>query len=491
MPRRCESHSLVLPPRRSGETAGRWLTRCLRDEILEGRLRPGARLPATRDLAAQYGLSRGTIVSAFDELKTEGYLQGAVGSGTRVQAVLPDDLLSARGSAAPPPRRVLPLSFSAAARRASLLGTLDPLPARAFRANQPDLELFPTSLWAQLAARRWRRATAADLLGTPALGHPPLREAIADYLRTSRGVRCQAEQVVVVSGVQESLALATQLLVEPGDAVAFEDPGYTGAKRIFESVGARLCPLAVDAEGLQLPPRRWPLRLIYCTPAHQFPLGMAMSLSRRLALLERARILRCPIFEDDYDSEYRYAGRPLPSLQGLDRDGLVFFAGSFNKVLFPSLRLGYLVVPPTAVERVTALRSVAVRQSSSLVDQAILTDFIVAGHFGRHLRRMREIYAQRLQVLQECVRSRLAGALELSPFEAGLQTAARLSPKVSVPRLIARAAARRVELESLADYALRPLDRPGLLLGFAAVAESELRRAVRELAALLEGEAAA
>ncbi|MBS0660532.1 MAG: PLP-dependent aminotransferase family protein [Verrucomicrobia bacterium] len=490
MARRTDSIALVLPTRAPEETAGRWLTRTLRAEVLEGRLRTGSRLPATRDLAAQYGLSRGTIVNAFEELKAEGYLQGAVGSGTRVSAVLPDDLLAVRVSPGTAPRQSPVLRrYTATARRARPLGTLDPLPARAFRANQPALDLFPTSLWAQLSARRWRRASVADLLGTPALGFAPLREAVADYLRQSRGVRCQAEQVVIVSGVQESLALTAQLFVEPGDAVAFEDPGYLGARRVFETLGARLCPLSVDAEGMRPPSRRLAPRLIYCTPAHQFPLGLAMSLPRRLALLARARSLACPIFEDDYDSEYRYSGRPLPALQGLDQHGLVYFAGSFNKVLFPSLRLGYLVVPPDAVDRVHALRSVAVRQPTSLVEQAVLTEFIVAGHFGRHLRRMRETYAQRLGALQEGVRRQLAGALELSPFEAGLQTAAwLLQPGSDARRLVHQAAARRVELEALDDYALRPLERQGLLLGFAAVPEAETRRAVRELARLLERE---
>src|SRR5436190_1345524 len=295
--------------------------RALETAALEGGLRPGARLPATRDLAREYGVARGTAVAVFDELAAQGYLRSVVGSGTFVNDTLPVDLSpSARNAAAPPPAGAsgATAARSPFARRANSFGALTPGPARAFRTDLPALDLFPTTLWAQVAGRRLRRATANDLRGCEALGYPPLRAAVADYLRTARGVRCDAAQIAIVSGAQEALDLVARLLLSPGGNVCMEDPGYIGATRVFEAWGARLTPVSVDGEGMCILSPRTRAALAYVTPAHQFPLGVAMSLPRRLALLEWARAERAWIFEDDYDSEFRFAGRPLPALQGLD-----------------------------------------------------------------------------------------------------------------------------------------------------------------------------
>lgn len=393
MAKRATGFALTLPPRPSAAPAYRWLYAALRAEILDGRLRPGARLPATRDFAQQYGLSRGTIVSAFEQLHSEGYVEGAMGSGTYVSKVLPDDLLQvARGAGAESSaRRKQPRRVADYGRRVDLFAGFEIRPSRAFRANLPALELFPTSLWAQLTARRWRRASASLLLGCDPLGYRPLREAVADYLGASRGVKCAAEQVAIVSGVQEALDLSARLFLNPGDRVCMEDPGYPGAAIAFEAVGAKIAAARVDDEGMEL--RDSVLhgaRLVYVTPGHQFPLGITMSLARRLELLEWARKSGALILEDDYDSEYRYSGRPVPAMQGLDRNGLVLFAGSFSKVLFPSLRLGYLVIPADLLDYFAAAISVTSRHAP-LLEQAVLCDFITEGHFGRHLRRMREV----------------------------------------------------------------------------------------------------
>jgi GntR family transcriptional regulator/MocR family aminotransferase len=487
MPKRATALPLALTPRLAGAPAARWLFDALRAEILEGRLKPGARLPSSRDLAAQHGLSRGTVVTAFDQLRAEGYIVGSVGSGTRVNAVLPEDLLHAP-RAAPTGRE--PLSprtrrLSAFARRVTLFRGYEPRSLRAFRANQPALDLFPTTLWAQVAAHRLRRATPALLLGTEPLGYRPLQEAVADYLRTSRGVRCEPGQVAIVSGAQEALDLVARLAIDPGDRVGIEEPGYVGAARVFEALGAKVVPIPVDAEGIEVGARHWHgVRLAYVTPAHQFPLGTSMSLPRRLSLLEWARAAGALIFEDDYDAEYRYAGRPVPALQGLDRHGVVCFSGTFSKVLFPSLRLGYLVVPPDLVERVAAAKSVISRHAS-LLDQAVLCDFMVGGHFGRHVRRMREVYAERLDVLLAEGRAQLEGLVEISAIEAGLQTVGWLSGTHSGIEAERAAAARGVEVTSLSRYARASLPREGLQLGFAAVDEVEIRRGVQELAAAL------
>jgi GntR family transcriptional regulator/MocR family aminotransferase len=427
-------------------------------------------------------------VTAFEQLRSEGYVEGKVGAGTYVSQVLPDHLLqvarTATGGAAGPKR----VRWSSYARRLKLFRSGQPRVTRAFRANLAALEAFPTTLWAQVAARRLRRASTQLLAGGEALGYRPLRQAVAEYLNASRGVKCSAEQVLIISGVQEALERAAHLLLDPGDPVWVEEPGYPGAAIVFRAVGAKVCPVPVDSEGLdlELGQRRWGrAKLIYVTPAHQFPLGVTMSLRRRLALLEWARRSRTLILEDDYDSEYRYSGRPIPALQGLDRAGSVIFAGSFNEVLFPALRLGYLVVPPTMVDGFAAGQSVSMRHAP-LLDQAVLCDFITEGHFARHIRRMRELYAQRLSVLLQSSRSRLAGLLEIPSVEAGLQTVGWLAPGISAERAARDAEKHEVEVIPLSRYSSRRFARQGLLLGFAAVGTQELRRGVEQLAKALE-----
>lgn len=466
----------------------RWLYEELRSAILTGQLRPGARLPATRDLAAQYGLSRPTIVIAFEQLQSEGYVEGKVGSGTYVSQTLPDQLLHAPKAASAPGKRHRRLALSAYARRLQPLRRADSSRIRAFRGNLPALNEFPTAVWAQVAMRRLRRMPARLLAGGEALGYRPLREAVAEYLNTSRGVKCSADQVLIISGVQEALNRAAHLLLDPGDPVWMEEPGYPGASSAFRSVGAHVCLVPIDSEGLNLETgvERWPRpRMIYVTPGHQFPLGVTMSLRRRLSLLEWARRTRAIIFEDDYDSEYRYSGRPIPALQGLDKANVVIFAGSFSLVLFPSLRLGYVVVPPDMVDIFAAAASVSTHHPP-LIDQAILCDFIREGHFARHVRRMRQLYAERLSVLIDSARERLGDSLEIDDIEAGLRTVGWLKHEMSADRVARAAAQHDVEVVPLSRYGSGRAPRNGLVLGFAAVDARELRRGVEGLARALE-----
>ena len=311
---------------------------------------------------------------------------------------------------------------------------------------------------------------------------------MTDYLSASRGVKCVPEQVAILSGVQEAIDLVSRLFVDPGDRVCIENPGYPGAAIALKSRGAKISAIRVDDEGMQAPPSSVRgARLVYVTPGHQFPLGVTMSLARRLQLLEWARKSGALILEDDYDGEYRYRGRPVPSLQGLDRHDLVMFTGSFSKVLFPSLRLGYLVVPPHLVDYVSAILSVTSRHAP-LLEQAVLCDFITEGHFGRHLRHMRDVYAERLSTLLECAQERMAGLLEISGVEAGLQTAAWLHKGLNGESVAAAAAERGVEVTPLSRYCHRPLEREGLQLGFAAIDSKEIRRGVRDLSSTLESE---
>jgi GntR family transcriptional regulator/MocR family aminotransferase len=331
-----------------------------------------------------------------------------------------------------------------------------------------------------------RRATTNLLTGCAPLGYRPLRQAIAEYLNTARGVKCVPGQVAIVSGVQEALDLVARLFLDPGDRVCMEDPGYSGAAMVFEAFGAKVSTVASDKEGVRI--KRLPsrgARLVYVTPGHQFPLGTTMSLPRRLQLLEWAQKSGALIFEDDYDSEYRYSGRPVPALQGLDRSSLVLYAGSFSKVLLPSLRLGYLVIPSDLVNYFEAAKSITSRHAP-LLEQVVLCDFITEGHFGRHLRRMREVYAERLSVLLESARQRLTGLLEISDVEAGLQTVGWLRCGLDSESVAMAAAKRDVDVTPLSRYSRGRAGPEGLQLGFAAVDTREIRRGVHDLAIAFE-----
>lgn len=476
----------MLPMRDATIPAYLWLYDALRSGILEGRLRPGSRLPGTRDLGAQYGLSRGTIVRAFEQLKSEGYVEGKVGSGTYVSRILPEHWQQALPGAGMQSKDLKKQrrQLSDYGKRLNEFPGYEMRPTRAFRANVPALDLFPIGLWAQIAARRLRNASTYQLMGCPAFGYRPLREAIADYLITSRGVKCVSDQIAVVSGTQEAIDLVSRILLNSGDRVCMEDPGYIGATFVFKGAGARIAYTPLDEEGMKIP-RGPAAKLAYVTPGHQFPLGITMSLSRRLKLLEWAHKSGALILEDDYDGEYRYSGRPLPSLQGLDRAGQVIYSGTFSKVLFPSLRLGYMVVPEDFISSFEAAMSITIRHMS-LPEQIVLCDFMTEGHFGRHLRRMREVYAERLSALLEAASERLTGLLHISGVQAGLQTVGWLNGRKDATRAAKAAATRNVEVTPLALVCGGNAPRHGLILGFAAADPREIRRGARDLAAALE-----
>jgi GntR family transcriptional regulator/MocR family aminotransferase len=468
----------------------RQLYEALRQAILEGRLRPGARLPSTRALAAELGISRNTVLAAVAQMTDEGYLAGRVGAGTTVRGTLPEALLHARAPAPPAARGVA--TAAALSRRGAQLvhGRLGARPGaapRPFRPGAPAYDASVITRWGQLTARRWG-GVGRHLLdyGDP-LGFAPLREAIATYLREARAVRCEAEQVVVVSGSQHGLDLAARLLLDAGDRAWIEDPGYLGARGALLAAGARLVPVPVDAAGLDVARamRVAPdARLAYVTPSHQYPLGVTMSLDRRLALLEWARARRAWIVEDDYDSEYRYAGRPLASLQGLDRGGRVIYVGTFSKVLFPALRLGYLVVPPLLVDAFAAARGLVDRHPPS-VTQAVLAEFIAEGSFARHVRRMRVRYAEQQAALVEAARRELDGALEVRPAAAGMHLVGWLPAAIEDGAASLAALQAGVEAPALSAFRLRRSPRSGLLLGYAAWSPAELRKAAATLAGAL------
>jgi GntR family transcriptional regulator/MocR family aminotransferase len=469
----------------------RQLYESLRGAALSGRLGAGVRLPATRVLAAELGVSRNTVLNAYEQLLAEGYLVGRTGSGTFVAPDLPDDLLEARARPAEPlpVRRARPLS-----RRGALLAKVRQSPSsrdgqpRAFRPGVPAIDAFPRQEWARLLRKHSRHLPWNLLDYGEMAGYRPLREAIAAHVRAARAVRCEWRQVVIVSGTQQATDLCVRLLLDPGDAVWVEDPGYLGARAALTGAGARIVPVDVDREGIDVEDgirRHASARLCYVTPSHQYPQGVTLSLPRRLALLDWARRVGARIVEDDYDSEFRYAGRPLASLQGQDRDGRVIYVGTFNKALYPSLRLGYLVVPPDLVDGFVAARGLADGHSSMLL-QAVLTDFLTEGHFARHIRRMRSLYAERQDALVRAAGRALGGLLEVAPSETGLHVVGWL-PRGVDDRAASRAAADAgVEVPPLSTYRVRPSRRGGLLIGYGGVNPRQIRDGVRELAAALE-----
>ncbi len=466
----------------------------MRDAILARRLAAGLRLPPSRALADDLSVSRNTVVNAFEQLTAEGYIAGKVGSGTFVAQTLPDEMLHLRRRL-PRPVRTVPhtrmLSTRGRLITASADGTqTDASEARAFRPSLPALDRFPRDVWARLSARRWRQASS-DLLGYgDAAGYTPLREAIANYLASARGVQCAPEQVIVVAGSQQAIDLAARILLDRDDALWIEEPGYLGARAVFVGVGARLVPVPVDAQGLDVRAgmsRAPDARMVYVSPSHQFPLGVSMSLARRLALLDWAARTGAWIIEDDYDSEYRFVGRPLAALQGLDRVGRVIYVGTFSEVLLPSLRLGYMVVPPQLVETFVSARALADRHSP-LVEQAVVADFMNEGHFARHIRHMRTLYAERRTLLIEAIERELGDTLEINGDAAGMHLLAWLPHGVNDKLLSKRLRQRGIEAPALSQYALAPLRRHGLVLGYAGFSAKQLRDGAHLLQAVLKSD---
>jgi len=482
--------ALALDPS-SSEPLYRQLYEALRGAILAGQLKPGTRLQSTREMAAELGVSRNTVMNAFEQLLAEGYLEGQVGSGTYVSRALPDEMLFIR-AALPRAAQVSSKGRALSERGAALAHTMltasqDLSRVRAFRPGTPALNAFPADLWSKLLARRWRNPPR-ELLGyADAAGYRPLREAIAAYLGVARAVRCDAEQVIIVAGAQQALDLTARLLLNVGDAAWIEDPGYLGTRAAFMAAGARVVPVPIDDEGLDVQAgarAAADARLVYVSPSHQYPLGVTMSLARRLALLEWARAAGAWIIEDDYDSEYRYARRPLAAMQGLDQDGRVIYLGTFSKVMFPSLRIGYVVAPADLVDAFVAARGVLSRFTPS-IDQAALADFIDEGHFTRHIRRMRTLYGERQGMLVEAARRELTGLLDVKPHEAGIHLVGWLREGLDDRRAQEEAARHNVEAQALATFSIKHYHRAGLMLGYAGYDEREIRVGVRRLATAL------
>jgi GntR family transcriptional regulator / MocR family aminotransferase len=460
----------------------------VRRAILDGVLAPGTRLPSSRALAEDLRLSRTTTLLAYEQLLAEGYVATRHGSGTFVAQEVPDDL-----PLQPVPRRVARTKHPQLSRRGMALAAT-PAPARriagpprAFRLGVPALDLFPLRLWSQLVARRLRSATMAQLDYADSAGFAELRAAIAAHVQTSRGTRCTADQVFVVAGAQRGLQMICSVLLDAGDRAWLEEPGYPGARSALMAAGARIIPVRVDGQGLDVAmgTRHTPdARLAYVTPSNQFPLGVPMSLTRRLALLRWASAAGAWVVEDDYDSEFRYGTRPFPCLHGLDADGRVIYVGTFAKSAFPALRLGFVIVPSDLQDSFLAARRTA-DLHPPLLEQMALADFIADGHYARHLRRMRSAYRERLEALVDAAEHACAGLLRLRRVQSGLHAVADLSD-VDEERVCAEAKAREIEVAPLGMYFVGRPTANGLLLGFASTRPEALRRGMERLAASIE-----
>lgn len=490
MPRR-PSHSTfraITLDSSSTEPLHRQLYEELRRAILNGRIAPGSRLPASRELASVSRVSRNTVLSAYEQLLAEGYIQSRAGSGTFVAEAVPESMVPApvapspEGRPAGGPRRV-----NAVAERAVEINfvrhALPPL-ANAFRAGLPALGAFPMDTLRRIIDRRLRRASVRMLAYGDPQGYLPLREAIAAHLTASRGARCDASRVMIVNGSQHGVSLCAQMLLAPGDEVWLEDPGYFGARAVLQLAGARIVPVPVDGDGLDVAAgiaRAPQAKLVYCTPSHQNPTGVTMNLQRRMALLQWAQANGAWIVEDDNASEYRYRGRPLAALQGIDPTDRVIYVGTFSKVLFSSLRLGYIVLPPDLVQPFVRAHDIGERGTNALLQSAI-ADFMTEGHFARHLRRMRTLYAARMAVLEQAVARKASDVLELPPIEGGLNRLALLPPGVDDRAVADELLKINVLGVPLSSYLAAPPARGGLVLGFGGIDETEIEAGIERIA---------
>jgi GntR family transcriptional regulator / MocR family aminotransferase len=462
----------------------------LRHAVLQKRLKPNQKLPASRVLAKSLSISRATVTQSYEQLVSEGYFEAHCGSGTFVCARLPDEYLQAqsidRSSLASP-------TLPKLSRFGSNLLAVDRLQSPklqaeiSFRFGSPATDQFPIELWRRLLSRHCHNSGALLNYMADAAGYLPLRTAIADYLSRSRAVRCSAEQVIIVGGSQQALDLIARLMIDPGDWVAIENPGYLGARHCFQGQGANLQSVSVDVEGLEvetLSQYPHPFKLLYVTPSHQFPTGVTLSLSRRLALLQWAQQTGTLILEDDYDGEYRYGDRPIPALQGLDGSNSVIYVGTFSKILFPSLRVGYLVVPTVWMPIVSRAKWLCDRQSPTL-EQYALTDCITEGHFERHIRRMRHLYDHRRQTLVKALNDYFGDRVTILGENAGIHLMAKLETALPDEVVIQKAANVAVGLTSARGYYLTTPKTGEFIFGYAQLNEAQIDRGIQKLSQVL------
>jgi GntR family transcriptional regulator / MocR family aminotransferase len=471
--------------RGSAQPIYRQLHRLLQQAILSRELPAGTKVPSSRLLAAELGVGRNTVTQVYEQLALEGYVSSATGRGTFVADSAPDEIVF---DDIPSRVEAAPAVLSTRGARLIAGAGVSKRQGGAFMPGVPDVSRFPARVWSRLHAKYWRRLRPDLLTYAPGGGLASLRHALADYLRTSRSVHCSPEQIVVTTGIHQSIDLAVRLLSDAGDTIWTEDPCYWGVRSVLQVSGLDLKAIAVDEEGIAptAVDLADPPKLILVTPSHQYPLGMVMSLARRRMLLEYARQNRCWIIEDDYDSEFRYGSRPLASLQGLDTAGQVIYVGSFGKTLFPGLRIGYIVVPE-ALATSFATASAELYREGQLLQQAVLAEFIAEGHFTSHIRRMRTLYGQRRELMLATIAKRYGDTLEIVGGDAGLHLVLRLPDGVDDRAVAAEALAENIVVRPLSGYYARRDDAgSGLLIGYACVPDEEIEPAFETLAGVID-----
>lgn len=466
------------------------LSAALRDMILTGGCRAGDRLPASRTLARDLGVSRTTVIEAFDRLTAEGLVESRMGAGTFVSAALGANRPMPAKSQATLQRPAATVLSTVMTQAVQRFGARQRLPhvTRAFTTGLPAFDAFPVAQWARLSAKYLRGARDEVMGYGDPNGSADLRQAIAAHLRANRGISCDPDQLFIVGGAQQAFHLIGSTLLDPGDKIWFENPGAIGARNSLIATGATLVPVPVDDEGLRVDEglRLAPhFRLAFVTPSHQQPLGSVMSLERRFALLHAAEQAHAWIIEDDYDGEFFFGGRPLPTLKSVDTTGLVIYVGTFSKSLFPALRLGYILAPPALVDTLRAIMSHFLQGVPSHT-QAVVAEFINEGHFSSHLRRMRALYFERHETLVEACQRRLAGLLDVVPTHGGLHTIARLPAKLAELTVSHDAEMRQITTSPIGRFAVTPVGEIGLVLGFGSVPPIAIRAGVIALGEVLE-----
>lgn len=466
------------------------LCSALREMILKGELQPGQRLPSSRTLASDQNVSRTTAVSVYEQLVSEGLIRSSIGAGAFVAETLrhgvpappppPEDA----GAGRPPPRLA---SLSSEASEHFFPRLAHPDNPRPFITGIPAFDEFPMVLWSSLVARYWRQPRNLLLGYPPPEGLMELRRAVAMHLRSNRGVMCEPEQVFIFNGAQDAFNRIGNMLLDPGDSVWIENPGAIGARNSLISSGARLVPVGVDEEGLNVEEGldiAPDFRLAFVTPAHQHPLGITMSLRRRFELLRAAERASAWIIEDDYVGEFNYAGHPPPTLKSVDTAGRVIYVGSFSKTLFAALRLGYVVAPPNLVDVFYRIAG-ATLQGSPASLQSVVASFIERGHFASHIRRMRRVYADRLQALLDVSATHMQGMLDAAPTDTGFHTLGRLAPDFDAVEVSRRAAERNIFVSSVERFAIKPVPQKGLIMGFSSAPPAAITAAGKALGELL------